>query len=114
MAGPPLLMQVSVIIGTPIQPVMEFEEQVNEGKAGLTVNIRCTVSAPAIFIPTTVYNVVGETTVGVPVMLPVKISKAKPAGNAGLIGLKPAPPPLFVQIFGVIAIPTIYFAGFVV
>ena len=51
----------------------------------MTTSVIVAVSVPAVLVAVTVYDVDEETTVGVPLMVPVLVSRDKPEGSDGEI-----------------------------
>ena len=56
-----------------------------------------------MFVAVTVYDVVEETTVGVPEISPVDVLKVRPVGRTGVIDHDSTAPPLTLGVSGVIA-----------
>ena len=59
---------------------------------------------PPVLVALTVYVVVALTTVGVPDISPVAVSKTRPAGSAGVIVQDTTGPPVVVGVSACIAV----------
>ena len=62
---------------------------------------------PAVLVPVMVYAVAGVTVVGVPLRVPVAVSKVMPAGAAGVIVKLTIPPPVDVTVSPIAAVFTV-------
>jgi hypothetical protein len=75
----------------------------NTGVTLFTVNVNVVVVLPELLLAVTTYEVSADTTVGVPEIIPVVVSKTNPVGNAGLT-LKPVAVPVIVGCISVIVL----------
>ena len=69
--------------------------------------LNVTVAVPDIFRAVTTYGVAACAVAGVPVILPVGLSKKNPAGMFGAI-VKESTIPVTDAVFGDIPVPTVY------
>lgn len=70
----------------------------------MTWIVTVAVSLPPGFVAVTVYNVEGDTAVGVPPISPVEVSNERPAGSVGEIVQEATSPPLAVGVTAVMAL----------
>ena len=75
------------------------------GATSLTSRVNVAVVLPPALVAVTVYVVDGETAVGVPLISPVVVLKARPAGRVGEIDHVATGPPLAVGVTGVMVVP---------
>ena len=71
----------------------------------LTVISTVVVALPPVFVAVTVYVVIADRTVGVPLISPVAESMVRPAGKDGLIAHETTVPPLDVGVAAFILVP---------
>ena len=70
----------------------------------MTVIVIVVVTLPPVLVALTVYVVVALTTVGVPDISPVAVSKTRPAGSAGVIVQDTTGPPVVIGVSACIAV----------
>lgn len=70
----------------------------------MTWIVTVAVPLPPGFVAVTVYNVEGDTAVGVPPISPVEVSNERPAGSVGEIVQEATSPPLAVGVTAVMAL----------
>lgn len=110
--APPPVFGVAVVIAVPLVSVKVFGEYAITGGASLIKMVTVSVALPPVFVAVTVYAVEEETTVGVPLISPVEVSKAKPLGREGVIDHVTTVPPLVDGVTAVIAVPFVKVNGF--
>ncbi len=76
-----------------------------DGPTSLTVMVTVAVELPPVLLAVTVYCVVEETAVGVPLMAPVELENKRPAGNDGEIDQEVTAPPRTLGVAVVMAVP---------
>ena len=74
-----------------------------DGASSVTVMVTVAVALPPVLLAVTVYVAVELIAVGVPEIVPVDVSKDKPAGNAGEMDHAVTAPPVDVGVTLVIA-----------
>jgi hypothetical protein len=70
----------------------------------LTWIVTVAVSLPPGFVAVMVYDVEGDTVVGVPLIAPVEVSNERPAGSVGVIDQEVISPPFAVGVTAVMAL----------
>jgi len=110
--APPPVFGVAVVIAVPLVSVKVFGEYAITGGASLIKIVTVSVALPPVFVAVTVYAVEEETTVGVPLISPVDVSKAKPLGREGEIDHVTTVPPAVDGVTAVIAVPLVKVNGF--
>ena len=70
----------------------------------MTVIVTVVVTLPPVLVALIVYVLVALTTVGVPEISPVAVSKTRPAGSAGVIVQDTTGPPVVVGTSACIAV----------
>ena len=76
-----------------------------EGAMSLTTMVILAVSVPPVLVAVIVYEALEVTAVGVPLIEPVDVSRAKPAGSDGETEYDTTAPPVEVTVSVVIAVP---------
>ena len=76
-----------------------------DGPTSLTVILTVVVELPPVLLAVTVYCVVEETAVGVPLIAPVELENKRPVGNDGEIDHEVTAPPRALGVAVVMAVP---------
>ena len=83
-AAPPPVVGVTVDIVVPLINVSELGEYVTaDGAISLTTMVTVAVSVPPVLVAVIVYDAEEVIAVGVPEIVPVEVSRDKPAGSVG-------------------------------
>ena len=73
----------------------------------MTTMVMVAVAVPPVLVAVMVYEAEDVTTVGVPLMAPVVVSRAKPAGSDGETEYDTTLPPVVVTVSVVMAVPLV-------
>ena len=76
-----------------------------DGAISLTTMVTLAVSVPPVLVAVMVYEAEEVTAEGVPLMAPVEVSSANPAGSDGETEYETTVPPVEVTVAVVIAVP---------
>ena len=71
----------------------------------MTMMVMVAVSVPPVLVAVIVYDALEVTAVGVPLISPVEVSRANPAGSDGDTEYETTAPPVDVTVSVVIAVP---------
>ena len=105
-AAPPLEVGTTVVMAESLVKERVLGVYVTEdGAMSLTAIVTVALPLPPALLAVTVYAVEVETTVGVPPMAPVEVSKVSPAGSDGEIAQETTGPPLADGVTVVMATP---------
>ena len=77
----------------------------------MTVMVTLAVELPPVLLAVTVYCVMEDTAVGVPLMVPVELENRRPAGKVGEIDHEVTAPPPALGVTEVIAVPLVSVNG---
>ena len=101
--GPPLAVGMAGVMLVPFSAVSELGlKEMPDGAATSISMVMVAVALPPVLLAVTVYDAEELTTVGVPEMAPVVLSKTRPAGSVGVIDHASTAPPLEVGVMVVI------------
>ena len=78
-----------------------------DGAISLTTMVTLAVSVPPVLVAVMVYEAEDVTAVGVPLMAPVEVSRAKPAGSDGETEYEMTVPPVDATEAVVMAVPLV-------
>ena len=84
-----------------------------DGAMSLTTMVTLAVSVPPVLVAVMVYEAEDVTAVGVPLMAPVEVSRAKPAGSDGETEYEMTVPPVDATEAVVMAVPLVKVKEFV-
>ena len=84
-----------------------------DGAISLTTMVTLAVSVPPVLVAVMVYEAEEVTAEGVPLMAPVEVSSANPAGSDGETEYETTVPPVEVTVAVVMAVPlvSVYVVG---
>jgi hypothetical protein len=78
-----------------------------DGAISLTTMVTLAVSVPPVLVAVMVYDAEDVTAEGVPLMAPVEVSSANPAGSDGETEYETTVPPVEVTVAVVMAVPLV-------